>query len=113
MLTIFFLTSLVIAIISITYIKILSFQPVLNWWFIIGLKYEKKWFYSIVWGCQLCFSGQVALWTYVFSWIGWKIQLFPDLQVADYSIFWMIFFISNTIFTTLIVGKVYDQINNL
>ena len=112
MLTDYLITSLVISIIAVTYIRILSFQPVLNWWFMIGLEYEKRWFYSIIWGCQLCLSGQIAMWTYLLSWIGWNVQLFPELQVADHSIFWMVFFISSTIFTTFIIGKIYDIINN-
>lgn len=41
---------------------VLSHEPVLNWWFRFGDKYEGRWFYPPIWGCHKCISGQLALW---------------------------------------------------
>lgn len=48
------------------YRHILAYEPILNWWFKIGLKYEGRWFYSPVWGCHRCISGQLSLWVMLF-----------------------------------------------
>lgn len=44
---------------------ILAYEPVLNWWFKFGERFEKKFFYPAVWGCQKCISGQICLWFYL------------------------------------------------
>ena len=114
-----FITSVLIAVISVVYIKILSHEEVLNWWFRFGLKFEKKWFWRPIWGCHLCFSGQVALWTYVFNWIFAKtngkgvfwdvVFLFlPKYEFGTFSVFWLVFSITLTISTSFFFGKIYD-----
>jgi hypothetical protein len=59
------LNALVCALIGCVYIKILAYEKVLNWWFKIGLKHSKKWYYEPIWGCEKCVSGQFALWSYL------------------------------------------------
>lgn len=48
------------------YRLILAYEPVMSWWFKFGARFEKKWFFAPVWGCQLCISGQMGLWSYLF-----------------------------------------------
>jgi hypothetical protein len=47
---------------SIVYMDILGTEIILNWWFRVGARFEKKWFFKPVWGCQKCFAGQLCLW---------------------------------------------------
>lgn len=111
--------SYAIAIISVVYIKILAFEDVLNWWFKIGLKFEKKWFYKPIWGCQLCFSGQVAFWIYILNWIHSKTNIInflfvviPEYKLTEFSVFWLVFSVSISIFITFLIAKIYDYISN-
>lgn len=47
------------------YRLILAYEKILSWWFKFGAKYENKWFFPPVWGCQLCISGQIAGWSFI------------------------------------------------
>ena len=47
MLTELIIFSAVFALIAVVYIKILSYEEVLNWWFKFGLKFENKWFWMV------------------------------------------------------------------
>ena len=123
MLTELIIFSAVFALIAVVYIKILSYEEVLNWWFKFGLKFENKWFWKPIWGCHLCFSGQLALWTYVFNWISadlnhnaliWRFVFFflPEYSMKEFSLFFAVFSISTTIFFSFLIGKVYDFVYN-
>lgn len=57
------------------YIKILAYEPPLNWWFRIGQRYEDRWFYPPIWGCVKCIAGQIALWSYLL------IEVIPSITV--------------------------------
>lgn len=52
-------------IIGSVYRCLLADEPILNWWFMFGQRFEKKFFYRPVWGCPKCISGQLALWFYM------------------------------------------------
>lgn len=52
-------------IIAAVYRGVLAYEPILNWWFRFGNRFEKKWFFKPIWGCVLCISGQIALWATV------------------------------------------------
>lgn len=66
----FFLETLLLAlgsgIVGAVYRGVLAYEPVLNWWFRFGNRYEGRWFFAPVWGCVKCISGQLALWFYLF-----------------------------------------------
>lgn len=122
MLTELLILSIVIAVVAVAYIKILAFEPVLNWWFMFGLKFEKKWFYKPIWGCHLCFGGQLAFWTYLLNWISSGTDgkgvfsnvvffFFPKYDLQDFSLFWMVFAVTMCIFFAFLIGKLYDAIN--
>lgn len=58
-----------IGLFAVVYRHILAYEEILNWWFRFGSRFEQRWFYKPVWGCELCISGQIAFWTYAFNWI--------------------------------------------
>lgn len=51
-------------IIGPVYRHVLAYEPILNWWFKIGSRYEmpERWFFKPVWACEKCVSGQLAFW---------------------------------------------------
>jgi hypothetical protein len=59
-----------IGLFSVVYRYILAYEQILNWWFKIGMRYEKRWFYKPIWGCEMCIAGQAALWLYFFTSLG-------------------------------------------
>ena len=61
--------AILIANLAVVYITILAHEEVLNWWFRWGSQFEGKWFWKPIWGCHLCVSGQIALWTYIINWV--------------------------------------------
>lgn len=119
MLTIIFWAA-IIAVVSYVYREILAYEDVLNWWFRFGLKYETKWFYKPIWGCQLCFAGQNALWIFIFNWISsnlnekapfWRLIFFliPKYGNIPYSIYLGVFSVSLSILLTFILTKLLKK----
>lgn len=49
-------------IIGPVYRHVLAYEIVLNWWYRIGQRWEKRWFFRPIWGCEKCVAGQIALW---------------------------------------------------
>lgn len=107
-----------IAVFSVSYRLILAYQPVLNWWFRFGLRYEKKWFYKPIWGCELCISGQLALWTYLISWIAsyfnafapfWQLlfKIVPNYHQVNYNALNGLIFIAGTILITNVIAHYF------
>lgn len=47
------------------YRNVLAYEPILNWWFRFGNRFEKKFFFPAIWGCVKCISGQFGLWSYL------------------------------------------------
>lgn len=106
--------ALIIAVVAYVYREFLAYEPVLNWWFKFGLRFENRWFYKPIWGCQMCFAGQLALWIYVFNWISsnfenkapfWRFVFFliPNYGNQDFSVFSGVFSISMSILFTIII----------
>lgn len=115
MLTIIFWAA-VIAVISYVYIEIIGHEPFFNWWWKFGLKFENKWFYKPIWGCQLCFAGQNALWIFILNWVSsnfdrsapfWRFIFFfiPKYGNLDFSVYMLVFSITISILFTLIITK--------
>ena len=64
------------SIIGVVINVIMPKEGILNWWFRFGEKYFKeivageekeRLLFRPIWGCEKCFSGQLALWIYFFS----------------------------------------------
>lgn len=62
------------AVIGVNIHLIINLEPVANWWFVLGGKVGikivngqevERWFYRPLWGCEKCFSGQIALWWFL------------------------------------------------
>lgn len=66
---------------------VLNQEPVLNWWFRFGDKYNGRWFYPPIWGCHKCISGQLTLWSCVIICIisGWPLQWLPIMILGTIS----------------------------
>ena len=88
--------SFCISIISWVYCEILT-DPgmILNWWWKV-IKRLPEWVAKPLGTCVYCFSGQVALWFYL--WFVWRFDL-------NYNIFQHIFLISITIFIVKMINK--------
>lgn len=106
----------VIAVVSYVYREILAYEKVLNWWFEFGRRFENKWFYQPIWGCQLCFAGQNALWIFILNWIScnfnekatfWRFIFFviPEYGKLNYSVYLGVFSVSLSILLTFIITK--------
>ena len=115
------LWALIIAVVAYVYREILAYEDVLNWWFRFGLRFEKRWFYKPVWGCQLCFSGQVALWIYILNWLStnfntnapfWRLVFFfiPKYDIEAFSVFLGVFSVSLTILLTFLLTKTIKKL---
>lgn len=108
-----------IALFAVSYRLVLAYQPVLSWWFQFGLRFHSKWFYMPIWGCELCFAGQVTAWTYGINWISsnfkesapfWRFIYFliPEYHQEDYSLLNWLIFVSVTILITNFISKLYN-----
>lgn len=114
--------AIAIALTTISYRYILAYEPVLNWWFKFGAKFENRFFYKPIWGCAKCISGQIALWFYLLSWLHnsyfYKntflsdvfLLLYPRGSGIDYNLFEAIFFIFTTILVTNVLDKIYNKV---
>jgi hypothetical protein len=111
------------SIIGVTINVIMAKEAIANWWFRFGEKVGKdivqgqeqeRWFYRPIWGCEKCFSGQLALWIYFFSHIhgnspvdwqdnGW-------FSLPGYSIFSHILAVCTAIFTAVIFSHIINKI---
>lgn len=111
-----------IAVFAIVYRHILAEQPVLNWWFVWGDRFENKWFYKPIWGCELCISGQIALWTYALNWLNYGyfskfpslcsflLKVVPLYHFKHYSVAEGLIFICFTIGTTWALFKGFNRL---
>lgn len=90
------LTIFLIAMTANVYINFLSQEKILNWWFALGLRFEKSWFYPIIWGCPMCNAGQMALWYYILFLL--------DFGTAQ-SYFDGLFFVSGSIGIAYLINK--------
>ena len=111
-----------IAIIAYVYREFLAHEEILNWWFKFGLKFEKRFFYKPIWGCQMCFAGQMALWIYFFNWLStnfdtnapfWRLIFFfiPKYDLVDYNVFLGVFSVSLSVLLTFLLSKTIKKLN--
>lgn len=120
------LYSVLIGLFAVVYRQILAYEPILNWWFKFGSRYESRFFYKPIWGCELCISGQVALWLYLLTSLGGylieegfttaRLYLFYLLPWNFYvacggNVFTGVIFITTTIAAAFLWGKVFKHIN--
>lgn len=116
-----YLFSAVIGLFAVVYRYILAYEEILAWWFRFGARFENYWFWKPVWGCELCIAGQLALWTYVFSWIGNYLDensiirrflffVLPDYGLQDYSVLGGAFFVSTAIAFAWVIYKGFDYL---
>lgn len=119
------LYSFLIAVFSVTYRCLLAHEAILSWWFQFGARFHDKWYYKPIWGCELCFSGQVVLWTYFINWVAhsgyfnlkapfWRLIYFliPEYHIEQYSVLNGLIFILMTIMFTLFISKLYHYVKN-
>lgn len=103
------------------YRLVLAYEPILAWWFKFGNRYEGRWFFAPIWGCQLCISGQLSLWSFLL------IEILPiiltetgrishftgpviiSIQTAFALLFSLIIAICAAIFTAKILSKVIND----
>lgn len=105
--------SIAIAIIAIVYRRILAYEPILNWWFKLGMKFSNYFFYKPIWGCEKCFAGQLALWTYLLNAIFinkdiWLYKIIEPYTIQHLSLLEMLIFVTSTILMTAIFAKIYE-----
>ena len=116
------LWALLIAVISYVYKEIIGREAVLNWWFKFGLRFENRFFYRPIWGCEKCFAGQTALWIYILNWAStnfntnapfWRFIFFfiPKYGKTDFNVFVGLFSVSLTIFITFLISKTIKKLN--
>ena len=117
-----FIYSFAIAFISVVYRCILSKEKILNWWFMFGLRFENRFFYKPIWGCEFCFAGQLAFWIYLLNVIfGIIINksllishfifiLIPNYHLKEINVFWGVFSVSFSILLTFILGQLIEKL---
>ena len=111
------------AFIGVTINVIMPNEKILNWWFQIGEKIGKeivhgkereRLIYRPIWGCEKCFSGQLALWIYLFSHIKANDPTMWDavgwFSFPGYSFFGHILSVCIAIFTAVIFSFIINQI---
>lgn len=120
----FFIYSFLLAVTAYIYRNFLADEPILNWWFKIGDKYHGRWFYKPIWGCEFCFAGQLALWTYLLNVLFSVIldendlisrlifKIIPKYRFWDFSVLSGVSFICMTIFNVWIVAKIKKLATN-
>lgn len=115
-------TALIIAVIAYTYKEIIGREDILNWWFKFGLRFENRFFYRPIWGCEKCFAGQVAFWIYIFNWLStnfdtkapfWRFVFFliPKYNIETYSVFFGVFSVSLSVLLTFLLSKTIKKLN--
>lgn len=119
-----FFYAFLIAIVAVVYKCYLAYEPVLNWWFKYGDRFYNRWFYKPIWGCEFCFAGQIAFWTYLLNVVFGVIlkenapisrlifSVIPKYHFLDWSVFSCVIFICLTIFNVWLVGKIKKVLLN-
>lgn len=96
-------------VVAAIYRGVLAYEPVLNWWFRFGNRYEGRWFFAPVWGCVKCISGQLALWFFLFTelagaWDGYRNPLA--------ILFGLLLTICGAILTAIILAPIIQKLEN-
>lgn len=85
-----------------------------------GAKFEKRFFYRPIWGCEKCLAGQIAFWTYLFGWIAsylntnspfWSFlfKLIPQYQQNDFNVLNGLIFVFVSVFLAKSIAKLYEK----
>lgn len=117
---ILFLYAFCIAVFAVVYRIIIADEAILNWWFRFGLRFEKRFFYRPIWGCEKCFAGQIAFWVYLCSWVVSYLSAIAPISALFYKVVYIprqeyfnvfsgVVFVSVTIFFTVILSKLYQR----
>ena len=117
-----FIWAVIFAVVAYSYKEIIGREAILNWWFKFGLRFEDRFFYRPVWGCEKCFAGQIAFWIYALNWISsnfdtkapfWRFIFFfiPKYDFGHYNVFLGVFSVSLTVFLTFILSKTIKKLN--
>lgn len=113
-----------IGLFAVVYRHILAYEPVLNWWFRFGARFEERWFYKPIWGCELCISGQIALWTYVINWFCYSyfdrmpgtasllMSLVPTYRPTSFNVLEGLIFICEAIAFAFLIYKGFNRIKD-
>lgn len=121
--TLFFASAL-IGLFAVVYRHILAYEPVLNWWFKFGSRFESKWFHKPIWGCELCIAGQLALWSYLLNVLSivifngnsilsdFLLFIVPNYHLKDFSLLEGFIFICEAIAFAFIIYKGYNKLSN-
>lgn len=119
----FFLYAFAIAITAIIYRRFLAFEDILSWWFRFGDRYfADRWFYKPVWGCEYCWAGQIAFWTYYlnaliavnlvdsYPKIVAIFNIIPIYRFNDFSALKVVIFVCLTIAFVKVLNYFYDKL---
>lgn len=117
------LYALLIAITAVIYRRFLAHEEIMSWWFRFGDRYFRKWFfYKAIWGCEYCFAGQLALWTYLLNALSrvilpeyreisrFIISVIPEYHLENWSLFGGVIFVCLTIFLVGVINFVYTKV---
>jgi hypothetical protein len=109
-----------IAVFAVSYRLVMAYEPILNWWFRFGLNYSNRFFYRPIWGCEKCFAGQIAFWTYLFSWISsylntnspfwcFLFKIIPNYHQESYNALNGLIYVFLVVFITNVLAKLYEK----
>lgn len=109
------LFGLVVGFCANVYANVLAHEEIINWWFRFGSRYENRWFYKPIWGCQNCIAGQWALWYYVLRVIFDRVLIRDEIYIIltkypkiNYNV------LEGLILILIAIGsaKVFNYLNN-
>lgn len=119
----FFIYALLIAITAVIYRRFLAHEEILSWWFQFGDRhFSRTWIYKPVWGCEFCFAGQMALWTYALNGLSRVISpehsemarfitsIVPMYHFKEISVFGGVIFVCLTVFLVGVINYIYSKI---
>lgn len=100
-------------VIGAIYRGLLAYEPVLNWWFRFGARFEKRWFYAPVWGCVKCITGQLALWWFTFlETIPRLLETKTPLMEIFALLFGYLFTICGAILMAIVLAPIIAKLEN-
>lgn len=117
-----FLDSLSLVLMTATfatvYRGVLAYEPITSWWWKFGNRFEDRWFFNPIWGCEKCISGQLALWSYLFTHVKVRISTalgpYPwnwalSWHWEGYSFIGHMFTITGAIFLTIVFTHILNK----
>lgn len=114
----FTVVSFVLAICACVYMLVLSHENVLNWWFRFGSRFEttkkgsQNMIHKVIWGCEKCLSGQLALWTYlIVVYKPFSGYFKPSFDLGGYNLLIHLYFICISVLMARIISKLFSKYN--